>query len=42
MAHVSQTASTITHTDLGPTLCRNDSSTVASTMNSMPFETNWM
>src|SRR5712664_2999248 len=42
MAHVNQAATTITQTDLSPTLCGSASSAVARTMNSIPFVTNWM
>jgi hypothetical protein len=42
MAHVNHTATTATLMDLSPTLCGSVSSAVATTMNSMPFVTNWI
>ena len=42
MAHVNHTDTTITQTDLSPTLCGSVSIAIAKTMNSMPFVTNWM
>ncbi len=41
MPHVSHAATTITRTDLGPTMCGSVGSPVASTINSMPFVTKW-
>ena len=42
IAHVSQTARTMTHTDLDPTLCLWVSSTIARTINRVPFDMNWI
>ena len=42
MAQVNQAATTITLMDLSPTLCGKVSIAVATTMNRMPFVTNWM
>ena len=42
MAHVNHADSSITQTDLRPTLWGSASSSVAKTMNNMPLVSNWM